>query len=465
MKPARFDYYDPTTLAEALSLLAQFGDTAKPLAGGQSLVPMMNMRLARPAQLVDLNRLGELNYLEVEQGELRIGAMTRQRVLERSEIVARGWPLLQEAARYIGHVQIRNRGTVGGSLVHAYPSAELPVVMTALDATLVLRSEKGERVVRAEEFFVDVMTTVLQPGELLVEVRVPQVPPGSGASFQEVSRRHGDFALMGVAAIITPDAKGNVGAARLVFTGAIPGVRARPKSCSSGSHPSGTSSARRRVLARWHWIRSPTFMPAQSTAGKLPRCSAVAPWKRPRAGLFLKQGTSKTRLDTKVATRKINLTINGRDYRGEVEPRKLLVDFVRDDLGLTGTHVGCEHGVCGACTVLLDNEPVRSCLMFAVQADGVRLGTVEGLAPSATELHPLQQSFWDLHGLQCGFCTPGILLTAAALLKENPDPSEEQIRDWISGNLCRCTGYQNIVAAIQDAAKKMTKPRSTVQSS
>ena len=143
MKPARFDYYDPTTLAEALSLLAQFGDTAKPLAGGQSLVPMMNMRLARPAQLVDLNRLGELNYLKVEQGELRIGAMTRQRALERSKIVAEGWPLLQEATRYIGHVQIRNRGTVGGSLVHAYPSAELPVVMTALDATLLLRSEKG----------------------------------------------------------------------------------------------------------------------------------------------------------------------------------------------------------------------------------------------------------------------------------------------------------------------------------
>jgi len=222
VKPARFDYYDPTTLAEALSLLAQFGDTAKPLAGGQSLVPMMNMRLARPAQLVDLNRLGELNYLKVEGGELRIGAMTRQRALERSKFVAEGWPLLQEATRYIGHVQIRNRGTVGGSLVHAYPSAELPVVMTALDATLLLRSEKEQRVVRAEEFFVDVMTTVLQPGELLVEVRVPQADPGAGAAFQEVSRRHGDFALMGVAAIVTPDAQGNVGGARLVFTGAIP---------------------------------------------------------------------------------------------------------------------------------------------------------------------------------------------------------------------------------------------------
>jgi aerobic-type carbon monoxide dehydrogenase small subunit (CoxS/CutS family) len=160
-----------------------------------------------------------------------------------------------------------------------------------------------------------------------------------------------------------------------------------------------------------------------------------------------------------VGKREICITINGRDYRGEAEPRKLLVDFIRDDLGLTGTHVGCEHGVCGACTVLLDNEPVRSCLMFAVQADGAQLRTIEGLAPSPTELHPLQQSFWELHGLQCGFCTPGILLTAEALLRENQDPSEDDIREWISGNLCRCTGYQNIVAAIQDAAKKMIRIR------
>jgi carbon-monoxide dehydrogenase small subunit len=151
----------------------------------------------------------------------------------------------------------------------------------------------------------------------------------------------------------------------------------------------------------------------------------------------------------------ISIRINGNEYVGEVEPRKLLVDFVRDDLGLTGTHVGCEHGVCGACTVILNQEPMRSCLMFAVQANGAELKTVEGLAPSATELHPLQESFWELHGLQCGFCTPGILLTAEALLRELPDPTEDEIREWISGNLCRCTGYQNIVAAIQDAAKKI----------
>ena len=156
-----------------------------------------------------------------------------------------------------------------------------------------------------------------------------------------------------------------------------------------------------------------------------------------------------------MSKQEVRVQINGHEYQGNVEPRKLLVDFIRDDLGLTGTHVGCEHGVCGACTVLLNNETVRSCLMFAVQANGAELKTVEGLAPSAAELHPLQEAFWELHGLQCGFCTPGILLTAEALLKELPDPSDHEIREWISGNLCRCTGYQNIVAAIQAAVKRI----------
>jgi carbon-monoxide dehydrogenase small subunit len=149
------------------------------------------------------------------------------------------------------------------------------------------------------------------------------------------------------------------------------------------------------------------------------------------------------------------MTINGKEYRGEVEPRLLLVDFIRDGLGLTGTHVGCEHGVCGACTIQWDGETVRSCLIFAIQADGADLLTVEGLAPSDTELHPIQEAFWEAHGLQCGFCTPGMLLTVEALLRENPDPSEREIREAISGNLCRCTGYQNIVTAVQIAAQQL----------
>ncbi len=151
--------------------------------------------------------------------------------------------------------------------------------------------------------------------------------------------------------------------------------------------------------------------------------------------------------------RHVRVTINGHQYSAEVEPRKLLVDFIREDLGLTGTHVGCEHGACGACTVLWDGDPVRSCILFAVQADGAQLETVEGMEPGGTELHPIQEAFWEEHGVQCGFCTPGILHTVKALLSECPNPTEQKIREWISGNLCRCTGYQNIVTAIQRAAK------------
>jgi carbon-monoxide dehydrogenase small subunit len=151
----------------------------------------------------------------------------------------------------------------------------------------------------------------------------------------------------------------------------------------------------------------------------------------------------------------ITVTVNEKEYKREVEPRLLLSDFLRHELGLTGTHVGCEHGVCGACTILLEGESARSCLMFAVQANGHNITTVEGLAKDKDNLHPLQQSFWEAHGLQCGYCTPGILMTLIPFLKQNPDPTEDEIRHALSGNLCRCTGYQHIVDAVKLAAEKM----------
>ena len=151
------------------------------------------------------------------------------------------------------------------------------------------------------------------------------------------------------------------------------------------------------------------------------------------------------------------MTINGQPYERSVEARLLLSDFLRHELELTGTHVGCEHGVCGACTVLFDGEAVRACLLFAVQADGHALATVEGLAPDGEALHPLQAAFREAHGLQCGFCTPGILMAMVPFLQENPNPTEAQIRDALSANLCRCTGYQNIVKAVQLAAERMIK--------
>jgi carbon-monoxide dehydrogenase small subunit len=148
------------------------------------------------------------------------------------------------------------------------------------------------------------------------------------------------------------------------------------------------------------------------------------------------------------------MTINGEQFEALVEPRKLLVDYIREDAGLTGTHIGCEHGICGACTVIMDGQTIRSCLTFATQAEGKQLWTVESLAEEGGKLSPLQNAFWENHGLQCGFCTPGILMTAVELLRDNPSPTELQIREGISGNLCRCTGYKNIIKSIAAAADK-----------
>jgi carbon-monoxide dehydrogenase small subunit len=151
----------------------------------------------------------------------------------------------------------------------------------------------------------------------------------------------------------------------------------------------------------------------------------------------------------------VNVTVNGQERTGTVEARKTLADFLRQDLLLTGTHVGCEHGVCGACTILLDGEPVRSCLMLAAQVDGADITTIEGLGGENGALHPVQEAFRDAHGFQCGFCTPGFMMTTVALLEENPEPSELEIREAISGNICRCTGYGSIVAGVQLAAQRL----------
>ncbi len=208
MKPPPFEYDDPGSLDEALSLLAEHGDGAKVLAGGQSLVPLLNFRLARPDRLVDVNGVTELDYIRLENGTLRIGAITRHSALERSAEVAERVPLLTEAVRLVGHVQIRNRGTVGGSVAHADPAAELPVAFAALGARFHARSRGGERSFSAEELFRTHLTTALEPDELLTGIEVPVPAPGTGFAFSEFARRHGDFALGGAAVLVRLDGDG-----------------------------------------------------------------------------------------------------------------------------------------------------------------------------------------------------------------------------------------------------------------
>ncbi|HKV46201.1 MAG TPA: xanthine dehydrogenase family protein subunit M [bacterium] len=221
MKPAQFEYHAPGTVDEAVALLARYGDEAKVLAGGQSLVPLMNMRLARPANIIDINRIEALAYLRYEHRVLRMGALTRQRSAERSPIVAQHCPILRDALRLVGHVQIRNRGTIGGSIAHADPAGELTAILLALDGEVSVRGPKRTRVIAAADLFVTYLTTSLDPHELLVEVRFPVPPAGAGWSWMEIARRHGDFALAGVGVVLAVRAD-RIAAARIGLTGVGP---------------------------------------------------------------------------------------------------------------------------------------------------------------------------------------------------------------------------------------------------
>ena len=219
MKPPVFDYFVPQSLDETLALLAEHGDGAKILAGGQSLIPMLNFRLLSPRCLIDINRIESLAGISQTADGLVIGALSRTRSLETSNEVARTCPLIRDVVPNIAHFQIRNRGTVGGSLSHADPAAELPATVVALNAKLVIRNNRGERIVSANDFFRGYLTTCLEPDELVTQIRLPAQPPSSGYAFMEVARRHGDFALVGVAATLSLDADNRCTAASIVMTG------------------------------------------------------------------------------------------------------------------------------------------------------------------------------------------------------------------------------------------------------
>jgi len=252
MKPATFEYAAPASLAAALALKAEHGDEAKFLAGGQSLVPAMNFRLVQAAMLIDLNGLAELDYIRADPaGELRIGGMTRQRRLERAPLVASRAPLLHEAMPWVAHPQIRNRGTLGGSLAHADPAAELPVVAVALQARLRVQSAGGERWIAAADFFLGLFTTALAPDEMLVEIALPPLPARTGTAFVEFARRRGDYALMGLAAVVTLNEAGLIQQARLVYLNAGEGPVLAPRAAAllAGRRPVAETIAEAARLA------------------------------------------------------------------------------------------------------------------------------------------------------------------------------------------------------------------------
>jgi CO/xanthine dehydrogenase FAD-binding subunit/aerobic-type carbon monoxide dehydrogenase small subunit (CoxS/CutS family) len=470
MKPPVFQYERPAAIAEALELLAEYGDDARPLAGGQSLVPMLNLRLAAPTVVVDLNTLGDLDRIEMTDGTLSVGALTRQRALETSpEAATIG--ALADGLPLVGHVATRNRGTVGGSVAHADPAAELPLALVALGGAVVVEGPGGRREISADELFAGFLATTLDPGELVVEVRFPLPRAREGSALLEMAQRHGDFPLAAVAVSLLLDADGRVANAR-VATGAVadrpfllPGAAEALVAGASAEEagriaagevdPAGSLHAPAdyqrhlvAVLVARTVERARTR--ATSRASDLPGTDRAAPPA---------QSVPRTVKRHSAAPRP-GCTVNGRPISLEGVPaRRLLSDFLRHDLGLRGTHVGCEHGVCGACTIRLDGVAVRSCLLLARQADGTEISTVEGLAATdePRTLHPLQDAFRRHFALQCGFCTAGILMSASERLDETAaghagPPDEGEIRRLLSGHLCRCTGYEPIVTAIAEVA-------------
>ena len=289
MKPPRFEYVAAQKTDEAVALLAQHGDRARILAGGQSLIPLLNFRLASPDVLVDVNRVSELAYIRAADSGVAIGALTRQHVLERADVVRARWPILAEACHLIGHLPIRHRGTVGGSLAHADPASELPAVMVALEADFTAVKRGGHRTLPADSFFTGLFATALDPDEMLVEIHVPALPSRTGGAFVEIARRAGDFALVRVAALVTLDDAGRATRARLALCGAGPTpVRAREaERVLTGQRPEGralddaadraaaatdppddihASAAFRRKLAR-HVARQAIELAAQRVGG------------------------------------------------------------------------------------------------------------------------------------------------------------------------------------------------------
>ena len=463
MKPCH--YVRVATIAEACRVLAEHGAEARVLAGGTDLLIAWRRAGAKlPKVIVDISCVSELAGITERDDYVVIGPLVTHTQLQGSALVQCMAPLLASAAAAIGGPQIRNRGTIGGNVMNAATCADTVPPLIALDASVTLQSNAGARELRLVDLFVKPYHTQARPDELLTAVRFPRLSASARSAFLKLGRRNAlAISRLSVAAVLEYDAAGRVAGARIAPGAAFPTWRrvTAAEQMLIGEKPTSTLLAAvgqkvseemiaetgrrwsteykepvlavlvRRALEQCAVALSTT--PAGTTSAELPRV--------PKPGRKRKAAPDCT----------ITATINGQACTLTVPARRTLLELLRDDLGLTGTKCGCEIGECGACTVLLDGQPVNSCLVLAPQIAGRDVATIEGLAPRG-QLHLLQEAFMDYDAVHCGFCSPGILLSAKALLDRNPHPTEAEIRTAISGNLCRCTGYQQIIDAIEQAA-------------
>lgn len=468
-----FEYHAPATLEEALELLSRPG--ARVVAGGTDLVIHLRAGLAAPESLVDLASLG-LRYLRLEGGAARIGAMTTVADLLAAAEVRHHFACLAEAAAEFGAVQTRNLATVGGNLCSAVPSADLAPPLLVLDARARIAGRAGDRLLPLESFFTGPKTNALAAGEVLAEIEVPVPPPRTGTSFLKLGRRQAmTLAVVNVAALLSLAGDGRTVETGRVSLGAVAPTPLRARRAERILQGQELSEALIEAAAAAAADEIAPISDLRATAAYRREASLVlvkrallAAWRRAGgegehiwtvpAGSIPDRGSKAgagQRQDTPPGEEGlVTLRVNGRAWPVKVEPQALLVDVLREQLGLIGTKKGCGTGECGACTVLLEGRPVNACLMLAVQAQHQEITTIEDLG-TPEDLHPLQAAFVTHGAVQCGFCAPGMLLAARALLDQTPNPTAQEIRVALAGNICRCTGYVKIVAAVKAAAQLM----------
>jgi xanthine dehydrogenase iron-sulfur cluster and FAD-binding subunit A len=477
-----FDYIAAQTIAEACSVLAGHGPELSILAGGTDLlIELRRATTKAPKVVLDISSVPELGGIEENDGSITIKPLATHTELAHSDLLRQFAPLLGAAAAVIGSPQIRDRGTVGGNIMNAAACADTVPPLVALGAMVTVQSKAGSRELALADLFVKPYQTKAKPDELLTAIRFPKLPLGARSAFIKLGRRNAlAISRMSVAAVLQIGSDGRIVEARIVPGAAFPTWKRVPEAEQMlvGQKPeaklfaaAGQKVSEEMIKAtgrRWSTeYKEPVIAVLvrralercmlRANTGAVAEVGCAVPSAPPQTAETRKLGTTshaRGALGTARPTNEavITTTINGRSHTLTTSANCTLLDLLRDQLGLLGTKCGCEIGECGACTVLLDGQPVNSCLVLAPQIDGREVMTVEGLAQGG-KLHPLQESFLDHDAAHCGFCTPGMLMSAKALLDWNPRPTETEIRTAISGNLCRCTGYQQIVQAIAKAAR------------
>jgi xanthine dehydrogenase iron-sulfur cluster and FAD-binding subunit A len=464
-------YYTPIQLDDALGLLAQHQAEARLVAGGTDLLLEIEHKLRSPRVLIDITRISGLDQIRLEGETFHLGPLvTHNQVAAWPLVVERAYPLAR-ACWAVGAPQIRNRGTVAGNLITASPANDTITALRVLEASVTLKSLRGERTLPLAEFYKGVRKTALAPDEMLVDISWRALGPGERGTFVKLGlRKTQAIAVVNAAAVIGFE-QGVVQTARLTFGSVAPTIVRAPEAeraligqALSEAVILEAGRLARQAVKPISDVRSPADYRAEMievltvrALRSLQAGAERADWPAQLARLWGKTegrfpaGTGPRVTHSVEGNEPIETTVNGRRYTVRGANDDTLLHMLREDIGLTGSKEGCGEGECGACTVYLDGIAVMACLVPAPRAHGAQIVTVEGLQ-TGEALHPVQQSFIDADAIQCGYCTPGFVMAAAKLLEELPHPTREQIEQGISGNLCRCTGYVNIVRAIERAA-------------